>query len=65
MRNDLDRPPQIIAATLLGDDGKIDLTGCKIALFGKNGTRKALIMPQIEISFGAVIGNKDLTMLKG
>src|SRR6185369_11061146 len=65
VRNYLDRTTQIIAAALLGNDRKIYLPGRKIALFGKNGTRKALVMPQVKIGFGAVIGNKDLAMLKG
>src|SRR5579859_3397918 len=63
--NDLYRATKIFAAPLLGDDIGIDLTCRHIACLAGGLIGKALVMPQVKVSFGAIVGDKDLTMLIG
>ena len=41
------------------------MPGGHVIVFGKNCVGKALVMAQIEIRFGPVIGDIDLTVLIG
>ena len=63
VRNHLDGPAEIVAAPLLGDDFLVDLAGRdRIGLRGRT-PREALVVTEIEIRFGAIIGDEDFAML--
>jgi len=61
--NHLDRAAEIIAAPLLGDNVLIDATGGDIVHPIARIARKSLVMSEIQIGFGSVVGNEDLSML--
>ena len=63
MGNYLYRSPQVVAATLIGNHGFIDLPGGAIVLPTHRRRDIALVMSQVEIGFRAVVGDKDLAML--
>ncbi len=65
MRNDLDRRAEIVAAPFLVDDVLIDAPGGDIVLLGRGTAGEALVVPEIEIGLGAVVGDEDLAMLIG
>ena len=65
MRNDLNRATQVVTATLLADHIFVDLTGGVIIDPCPCGVDKALIMTQVEISLGTVLGDKHFAMLEG
>ena len=65
MGNHLNCSPEIVAASFLGNDRIIDLAGGKVIVVAKPCMGKPLVVTQVEIGFGAVIGDKHLTMLKG
>ena len=64
MRNDLYRSPKVITATLFPKDFVIDLAGREVISLRHGGPGKALVMAQIKIRLGAVIGDEDFTVLK-
>ena len=64
MRNDLDRLAEIIAAAFFFDDRKINAAGSPIIRLRKLRVCEALIMAEVEVGLGAVVGHKDLTVLK-
>ncbi len=63
MRNDLDGGAEIVAAPLLGEDVLVDATGRDVVLPGRRAAGETLIMAEVEIGFGAVVGDEDLAML--
>ena len=65
MRDHLDRLAEIIAAALLFDHRKIYPPARPVVRLRKLRIGEALVMPEIEIGFRAVVGHKDLAMLKG
>ena len=54
---------EIIAPALLGDDLLIDAPGGDIVLLGGGTPGEALVMAQIKVSLGAVVGHEDLAVL--
>ena len=64
MRNDLDRAAEIIAAPLLLDHALVNLAGGEIIAPAHLPADEALVMPEVEVGFRAVFGNKYFTMLK-
>ena len=65
MRNHLHRLAEIIPAALLGDDLLVNSAGGPVVVAGKFGVGEALVVAEVEIGFGAVVGDEDLAMLKG
>ena len=63
--NDLDRGAEIFAAPLLGDDLGIDLAGGDVVRPARIDAREPLVMTQIEVGFGAVLGDEDFAVLIG
>ena len=63
MRDDLDGGAEIIAAPLLGDDVLIDAPGGDVVLLVGGTPGEALVMAEIEIGLGAVVGDEDLAVL--
>ena len=64
VRNDLNRLAQIVPPPLFLNNGLIDLSGGGIVVPGQPHVHKPLIMPQIQVSLGAIVSHKHLTMLK-
>ena len=65
VRNDLDGLAQIVAAALLGDDLLVDAAGGQIVVAGQPGVGEALVVAEVEIGFGAVVGDENLAVLEG
>ena len=63
MRNDLNGGAEIVAAPLLGEDFLIDAAGGDVVLARRRPPGEALVMAEVEIGLGAVIGDEDLAML--
>ncbi len=64
MGNDLHRSAQVVSPTFFLDNGEIDLTGGEIALLGKSSAGVTLVVPEVKVGFGAVIGYEYLAVLK-
>ncbi|CAM3041847.1 hypothetical protein ACSL103130_10620 [Actinomyces slackii] len=65
VRDDLDRLPQVLPAPLLGDDGGVDLAGGGIGLAGEIDIEEALVVADVEVGLGPVLGDEDLPVLEG
>src|ERR1700691_2317982 len=65
VRDDLHGGAEIFAAPLAPDDGGIDPARGQAVAAARGHTGIALVMAQIEVGFGAVIGDIDLAMLIG
>jgi hypothetical protein len=64
MGNDLHRGAQIVAAALACDHGGIDAPGRDVVAAARGHAGEALVMAQVQIGFGPVIGDEDLAMLE-
>ena len=62
--DDLHGLAQVVAAALLGDNLLVDSARGQVVVARQASVGKALIMPQVEISFRAIVGDEDLAMLK-
>ena len=65
VRDDLDRGAEILAAPLLGDDVGVDLARREVAHAVRARVHEPLVVAEIEVGLGAVVGDVDLTVLKG
>src|SRR5262249_17983060 len=63
VRNNLDGRAQIIAAPLLSENFLIDTAGRNIVLARRRTTGEPLVMTQVEIGLGPVVGDENLAML--
>ena len=63
MRNNLYGLSEISAFTLLVDNGIINLTGSNVVSLGHVNTQEALVMSQVQVGLGSVIGHVALAML--
>ncbi len=59
----LDGGAEIVAAALLGEDFLIDAPGGDVVLPGRRPAGEALVMAEVEIGLGAVIGDEHLAVL--
>ena len=64
MRNDLHRRAEIIAAALFLNDGVVDLPGGAVVALAHPGFDEALVVPEVEVGFRAVIGDEDFAVLQ-
>ena len=65
MRNHLDGFAEIITTPFFGNDLLVDTSGGPVVVAGEPGVGETLIMSKIKVGFRAIVGNEDLTMLKG
>jgi hypothetical protein len=65
MRDHLDGGAQIVAAPLAGEDLLVDAPGRDVALAVRRPAREALVVAEVEIGLGAVVGDEDLAVLIG
>ena len=54
---------QIIAAPLLGENGFVDSAGRPVVVARQLGVREALVVAEVEIGFGAVVGHVHFAVL--
>ena len=64
VRNNLHRAAQIVAATFLGDNLIVNGTRSGVVLARHGHVEIALVVPEVQIRFRAVIGNKYLAVLE-
>jgi hypothetical protein len=64
MGNDLDCAAKIVAAALFIYNSVVDGTGGVIAFLGFHCIGEALVVPQIQVCLGAIVGDKDFPVLK-
>ena len=65
MGNDLDGFAEVVAAALLEDDLLVDAAGGEVVVAREGRVGEALVVAQIEVGFGAVVGDKDFAVLEG
>src|SRR5581483_3180332 len=63
MRDHLHGGAEILAAALAADHRRIDATGGDAVAPARGDAGEALVMPEVEIGLGAVVGDVDLAML--
>ena len=63
VRDDLDRAAEVVAAALLGDDRLVDPAGRDVAELGQVLVDEPLVVAQVEVRLGAVVGDEDLAVL--
>ena len=63
VRNDLNRRAQIVAPPLLLQDRRIDAAGRHVVGLGRRNAGEPLIVAQVQVGLGAVVGHKDLAVL--
>ncbi len=63
VRNHLDGGAEIVAAPLLGEDVLIDAPCSDVVRLGGGTAGEALVMAEIEIGLGAVVGHEHLAVL--
>jgi hypothetical protein len=64
VRDHLDGAPQVVAAPFLLDDRQVDLAGRPVAVARRQLVGEPLVMPEIQVGFGPVVSDVDLTVLK-
>ena len=64
VRDDLDGVAEVLAAALLGDDLVVDLTGRHVGRAVQVDVEEALVVTDVEVGLGAVVGDEDLTVLE-
>ena len=64
VRDDLHGAAEIFAPALLADDGVVDLAGGEVVGTAHACGDEALVVAEIEVGFGTVFGDKDLTVLE-
>ena len=63
--NDLDGFAEVVAAALLEDDLLVDAAGGVVVVAREGRVGEALVVAEVEVGFGAVVGDEDLAVLEG
>ena len=63
--DDLDGGAEIVAAALAGDDALVDPARGDVVRLAGGNAGEALVMAEVEVGLGAVVGDVDLAMLVG
>ena len=63
VRDDLDRAAEVVAAALLGDDRLVDPAGRDVGELGQVLVDEALVVTEVEVGLGAVVGDEHLAVL--
>src|SRR6185369_650824 len=64
VRDHLDGPAQVVAAALLADDAFVDLSGREVVALAHLHVDETFVVPEVEVGFGAVLGDEHLAMLE-
>lgn len=65
VRDDLDGVAQVLTAPLLGDHGGVDLACGDVGRAVQVDVEEALVVADVQIGLGAVVGDEHLTVLEG
>ena len=65
VRNDLDGLAEVVAAALFQDDLLVDAAGGEVVVARERRVGEALVVAEVEVGFGAVVGDEDLAVLEG
>ena len=65
MRNDLNGGAQVIAAPLFCDHALVNSSRGEIAVARRGRAHEALVVAQIQVGFGAVVGDENFAVLEG
>ena len=63
VRDHLNGRAEVVAAALLLDDRLVDLAGRDVVVAGQRLVDEALVVPEVEVGLGAVVGDEDLAVL--
>ena len=63
VRDGLDRAAEVVAPAFLADDLFVDLAGGRGVHLREVGVDEALVVAEVEVGLGAVIGDEDLAVL--
>src|SRR5207253_9839722 len=63
VRNDLHGGAEVVATTLLRDDGVVDLPGREIRSARDVAVDETLVVTEVEVALRAVLGDEDLAVL--
>ena len=64
VRDHLDGVAEVVAAALLGDDARVDLPRRDVGDLAQVGVQEPLVVPDVEVGLGPVIGDEDLAVLE-
>ena len=64
MRNDLNGAAQVLAPPLFHNDRVVDAAGGEIVLLAQPGVREALVVAEVQVGFGPVVGYENLAVLE-
>ena len=62
--NDLHGGAEVLAAALLADDVLVDPAGGDVVLLGERAVDEALVVAEVEVGLGAVVGDVHLAVLE-
>ena len=62
--DDLHRPPQVVATALFADDALVDLAGGEIVVAAHGGAHETLVVAEVEVGLGPILGDEHLAVLK-
>ena len=65
VRDDLDGAAEVVAAALAADDRVVDPAGGDVRRARRVRVREALVVAEVEVGLGAVLGDEDLAVLVG
>ncbi|MND61809.1 hypothetical protein D3C80_530710 [compost metagenome] len=65
VRDHLDGRAQVVATALLAQHIGVDAAGGEVVVLGHGGAHEALVVAQVEVGLGAVLGHEDFTVLEG
>ena len=65
VRDDLDGVAEVLAAALLGDHGRVDLAGRDVRPAVQVPVEEALVVADVQVGLGAVLGDEHLAVLEG
>ncbi len=64
VRDHLHGVAEVLAAALLGDHGRVDLARGDVGRAVQIGVEEALVVADVEVGLGAVVGDEDLAVLE-
>ena len=64
VRNDLHGVAEILSAPLFRDDRRVDLAGGDVRRLAQVDVEESLVVPDVEVGLGTVVGDEDLAVLE-
>jgi len=64
VRDHLHRVAEVFTAALLGDHRRVHLTGGDVGRGPQVGVEEPLVVPDVEVGLGSVLGDVDLAVLE-